>query len=101
MIGEGEFNLNALKEIKVTESYFALDEEDRKCQDNNYPIQNCSTDHYVEAMINQCGCLPLKMGFRNKVSYTIQYSPYPLNWAGQDNRQGRQSLFYTNCLIVS
>ena len=99
MIGEGEFNLNALKEIKVTESYFALDEDDRKCQENNYPIQNCSTDHYVEAMINQCGCLPLKMGFRNKVSYTINYTvqsiSFKLGWPGQQAGQTKSiSILY-------
>ena len=27
LIGEGEYNLNALKEIKVTESYLGLDQD--------------------------------------------------------------------------
>ena len=99
MIGEGEFNLNALKEIKVTESYFALDEDDRKCQDNNYPIQNCSTDHYVEAMIDQCGCLPLKMGVWNEVPYIlIQCRSFRLKWPGQQADNDYYTLVHIPCL---
>ena len=32
MTGEGEYNLNVLKEIRVTESYLGLDKEFRGCQ---------------------------------------------------------------------
>ena len=32
LIGEGEYNINALTEIKVTDSYLGLDEDVRDCQ---------------------------------------------------------------------
>ena len=33
LTGEGEYNLNVLKEIKVTESYLGFDKEFRGCQE--------------------------------------------------------------------
>ena len=32
LFGEGEYNLNVVKEIKVTESYLGLDENVRECK---------------------------------------------------------------------
>ena len=66
LIGSGEYNLNVLKEIKVTESFFALDQEERQCQ-NKYSVHDCTTDHHFHTILNKCGCLPLKMGVWNKV----------------------------------
>ena len=42
LIGEGEYNLNALKEIRVTDSYLGLDQDDTQCQDKE-PFDNCTT----------------------------------------------------------
>ena len=42
LIGEGEYNFNALKEIRVTKSYLGLDEDVRGCQDEE-PLNNCTT----------------------------------------------------------
>ena len=32
LVGEGKYNLNAVKEIKVTDSYLGLDMKDKGCQ---------------------------------------------------------------------
>ena len=60
MSGEGKYNLNAIKEIKVTDSFLGLDMEDKGCQ-NEEPIENCTTRNYIETLLHQCSCLPLKL----------------------------------------
>ena len=61
--GEGEFNLNSLKEIEVTDSFLELDSDVIKCQNyegkNSY--DNCTTSYLSEQMRMNCGCLPLKI----------------------------------------
>ena len=66
LIGEGEYNLNALKEIIVTDSYLGLGKDDKNCQ-NEEPFYNCTTRKYNTTILGECGCLPLKMRFLNKV----------------------------------
>ena len=66
--GEGEYNLNALIEVKVTESYLGLDGHARECQMEE-PFYNCTTRHYVDTLLKQCGCLPLNIRISNKVCF--------------------------------
>ena len=58
--GEGEYNLNILKEIKVTDSFLELDKDIRNCQSYNSKgsYDNCTTRYFVEQMRINCGCLP-------------------------------------------
>ena len=60
MSGEGEYNLNILKEIEVTDSFYELDNKVRKCQSykgsDTYNI--CTTRYFMEQMRLKCGCLP-------------------------------------------
>ena len=67
--GEGEYNLNALIEVKVTESYLGLDGHARECQIEE-PFYNCTTRHYINAILEQCGCLPLSIKLSKKVCFT-------------------------------
>ena len=60
LIGEGEYNLNALTSIEVTDSYLGLDENVIKCQKEE-PLQNCTTRRYRDTLLGQCGCLPFYM----------------------------------------
>ena len=57
MIGEGEYNLNNLKEIEVTDSYLGLDQDVRGCQ-NDEPLHNCTTRQYLDTLLKECGCTP-------------------------------------------
>ena len=66
LVGEGEYNLNALKEIKVTDSYLGLDLDVIKCQ-NQEPRKNCTTKQYHDTFLGKCGCLPVNMRMKNKV----------------------------------
>ena len=59
-MGEGEYNLNVLKDIKVTESFLGLDKDVRGCQ-NDEPYDNCTTRHYLDTILNNCGCLPFML----------------------------------------
>ncbi len=58
--GEGEYNLNILKEIEVTESFLELDHETRKCQryKAHDSYDKCTTGYFMEQMRIYCGCLP-------------------------------------------
>ena len=60
LIGEGEYNLNVLKEIEVTDSYLGLDQDVKECQ-NEEPFQNCTTRHYIDTIFGNCGCLPVNI----------------------------------------
>ena len=52
--------MNILKEIKVTDSFYELDNEVRKCQSykGEDTYDNCTTRHFLEQMRIKCGCLP-------------------------------------------
>ena len=66
LIGEGEYNLNILKEIKATDSYLGLDKDVRKCQ-NDEPLFNCTTRKFIEDILTECTCLPSNLRISNKV----------------------------------
>ena len=70
LIGEGEYNLNALKEIRVTSDFLGLDQDDRKCQ-NEEPLSNCTTRQYHHTMLKKCGCLPVNNGLLHKVQLIL------------------------------
>ena len=65
-IGEGEYNVNVLKEIKVSESYLGLDQDVRECQ-NEESLYNCTTREYLDALMEKCGCLPITIRISNEV----------------------------------
>ena len=50
LIGEGEYNLDNLKEIKITDSYLGLDQDVRKCQ-NEESLFSCTTRQYYHAEV--------------------------------------------------
>ena len=74
LIGEGEYNLNVLKEIVVTNSFLGLDENVRGCQ-NEEPLDNCTTRHYMESLSKNCGCLPISIRLSDEVAVFILLLP--------------------------
>ena len=70
-MGEGKYNLDAVKEIKVTESFLGMDMEDKGCQLEE-PLDNCTTRHHMDTVLHQCGCLPLRFSLSNTVCINIQ-----------------------------
>ena len=65
--GEGEYNLNVLKEIEVTESFLSLDKKEMGCQ-NEETYANCTTRLYIDTMKKKCGCLPLALSLNERVT---------------------------------
>ena len=66
LIGEGQYNLNALTESKATNSFLGLTEEDRKCQ-NVEPLFNCTTRQYMDTLMQECGCIPFNIRLSDEV----------------------------------
>ena len=66
LIGEGEYNLNALTDVKATDSYVGLGQAVTSCQTEE-PFCNCTTKKYIENILAKCGCLPLTIS-NKKVS---------------------------------
>ena len=58
--GEGQFNLNIVKEIKVTDAFLQLPGRIRGCQ-NETPYSECITRLYMENAKRECGCLPISI----------------------------------------
>ena len=61
-----EYNLDALTTFEVTDSFIGQDENDRGCQLE--PLFNCTTRKYLDALLYQCGCIPLNIRLSNKVT---------------------------------
>ena len=66
--GEGEYNLNVLKEIKATSYYLGLDKKIRDCQFEE-SLHNCTTRNYLDTFLEKCGCLPFNVRLQDKVLY--------------------------------
>ena len=72
MIGEGEYNLNVLKEIAATDSYLGMHENVRGCQ-NRESQHNCTTRHYLDALQAKCGCFPINIQVSDEVLVNLNY----------------------------
>ena len=72
MIGEGKYNLNAVEEILVTESFLGLDESVKDCQ-NKEEFDECNNKHFKKTLLKQCGCVPLGIRISKKVSIVLKY----------------------------
>ena len=55
-----EYNLNNVKEIKVTKDFLGLDRSVIKCQ-NVESIEECRTRKYIDALMTHCRCLPFSI----------------------------------------
>ena len=66
LYGEGEYNLNVVKEVKVTESFLGLDSHVKGCNmEETY--ENCTTKIYIDTVYQTCGCLPFSIHISDKV----------------------------------
>ena len=62
-----EYNLNVVKQVKVTEDFLAMDKADIKCQ-NHESFDECTTRLYLDELKSSCGCIPFHMGLAYQVS---------------------------------
>ena len=68
LTGEGEYNLNSIKEEEVTESFLGMDQSVRGCQNEEH-YDECTTHWYIENMREKCGCLPLSIALSDQVIF--------------------------------
>ena len=66
LIGEGEYNMEVLKEILVTDSYLGMNKDIINCQ-NKEPFFNCTTRKYMDEYIKSCGCVPSNIRLTEEV----------------------------------
>ena len=59
-------NSDAIKEIKVTNSFLGLSEDVRGCQ-NEKPRDDCITEHFIDNLLNNCGCIPFNLRLTDEV----------------------------------
>ena len=61
-----EFNLNNVKEIKVTKQFLGLNMDIIGCQNVN-SLSDCKTEQYRSTLKEQCHCSPLSLNPKEKV----------------------------------
>ena len=65
-VGEGEYKIDVVKMITVTDSYLELDQSDRGCQ-NEESFDTCTTRLYSDNIFKKCGCYIFNSMLPNKV----------------------------------
>ena len=60
------YNLNNVKEMKVTEEFLTLHENIRHCQITE-TILDCISRKIVDRLLNECNCLPFSINQKDKV----------------------------------
>ena len=55
------YDLNGLTVYAAKDSLYSLDENDRRCGKEAKDV--CETKKHVDALVNQCKCLPFKLRF--------------------------------------
>ena len=68
--GEGEYNLDILKEIVPSDSFLRLQEDVKECQSLE-PYDNCTLRTFIELMKEKCRCITLAMNLYDEVSEFI------------------------------
>ena len=63
-----EYNLNVIKEVRVTDSFQSMGKDIKGCQEESY--DECTTRKYVNDLMNKCQCLPFQFMVPNKVVST-------------------------------
>ena len=80
MYGECQYNLNSVKEIKVSDSLLSIPENVRECQ-NVEASEDCKSRKYVEALLETCKCLPFGIQHLHEVKiisllFRVEFSVY-------------------------
>ena len=62
---EMEYNLNVIKEVRVTDSFQSMGKDIKGCQEESY--DECTTRKYMSTLIRNCQCLPFKLRLTDEV----------------------------------
>ena len=66
-----EYNLNVIKEVRVTDSFQSMGKDIKGCQEESY--DECTTRKYMNTLMNKCQCLPFHLRLSNKVILILKY----------------------------
>ena len=85
LTGEGQYNINSLKEIRATESFLTLDADIRGCRISGESHDDCTTRLFLENMRQKCGCLPFSIATQDEAHTLIchVFYPYFFSFLGQ------------------
>ena len=67
IIEEGQYNLNNLKKISVSDSFMGLDNIYRNCTTIE-TYEDCKSGLHIQVLRKECGCLPLSLRLSGKVN---------------------------------
>ena len=73
-----QYNLNNVKEIKVTEEFISLKKDATKCQ-NKESFDDCTSRLYMEALMTQCKCRPFAIRQKGNVKFSNLLSNFHPN----------------------
>ena len=71
--GEGSYNLNVVKDIKVTDSFMSLSQRAKQCQ-NKEAYLDFKTEEYLHALVDTCKCLPFGLKYFNDTNISFSNS---------------------------
>ena len=60
LLGEGNFRLGDVKEVKITEDFASLDETIKECQTET-SFEDCVTQISLETLVKTCDCIPYSL----------------------------------------
>ena len=60
MFGSGTYSLRGIKEIKTTDLFHSLRDDQKNCQTTN-TFEECATDLLLQTGIDRCGCIPFEL----------------------------------------
>ena len=60
LLGEGNFRLGDVKEVKITEDFASLDETTKGCQTET-SFEDCVTNISLGTLVNTCNCIPYSL----------------------------------------
>ena len=60
LLGEGNFRLGDVKEVKITKDFASLDETTKGCQTET-SFEDCVTKKSLETLVNICNCMPYNL----------------------------------------
>ena len=79
-LGGGIYSISAVKEIKVTDGFHSLTEEQKQCQILE-TYEDCMTQQLWDRMNKNCGCIPFELqnftssSVRISVSFDVYLKP--------------------------
>ena len=70
-----EYNMNNIKEVKVTNDFLSLDRATISCQKDE-SIDDCKTRDYIDKLVKECNCFPYSIMDLTKVILWVSFKKF-------------------------